>query len=176
MAADSLPVWLSAGKPIAAVALAQLQERGILHFADPVTKFISEFGQLGKEKITLRHILTHTAGFRFLPHFDRSASWDQIIADICAMPIEPGWIPGQTAGYHPLTSWFILGEVIHRVDGRPFDQYVRDEIVLPLDMPDFWIGMPLEKYELYGNRIALPTRTATPHQPSAPQWGIPRSH
>jgi CubicO group peptidase (beta-lactamase class C family) len=173
MTAASLPVWLSAGKPITAVALAQLQERGQIHFDDPVTKFIPEFAQHGKEKIILRHILTHTAGFRFLPHYDYSASWDQIISDICAMPIEPGWIPGQTAGYHPLTSWFILGEVIHRTDGRPFNDYVREEIFLPLDMPDFWIGMPIDRYEQYGRRIALPHQTRHAPPSIAPQWEPP---
>jgi CubicO group peptidase (beta-lactamase class C family) len=173
--ADSLPVWMSAGKPIGAVALAQLQERGLLRFDDPVINYIPEFGQNGKAAITLRHVLTHTAGFRFLPHYDYSASWEQTVADICAMPLEPGWIPGHTAGYHPLTSWFILGDLVHRAEGRPFDQYVRDEIFLPLDMPDFWIGMPIDRYESYGNHIALPHQTRHAPPTPAPQWIAPEA-
>jgi CubicO group peptidase (beta-lactamase class C family) len=173
MTADSLPVWMSAGKPIAAVALAQLQERGFLNFDDPVTKFLPEFAQLGKETITLRHILTHTAGFRHLPNYTWPDSWEKIIADICEMPLEPGWIPGRTAGYHPQTSWFILGEVIHRADGRPFDHYVRDEIFQPIDMQDFWIGIPIAQYEQYGPRIALPHQTRHVPPTVAPQWESP---
>ncbi|MES2791268.1 MAG: serine hydrolase domain-containing protein, partial [Planctomycetota bacterium] len=61
---DMLHPWMSASKPLAAVAIAQLLERGQLQLDDPVTKFIPEFEQNGKGAITVRHILTHTCGFR----------------------------------------------------------------------------------------------------------------
>src|SRR5688572_1303299 len=66
MSTDTLMLWLSAGKPLAAVALAQLREKGLVDFDDPVTRFIPEFAAGGKESITLKHILTHTAGLRFI--------------------------------------------------------------------------------------------------------------
>ena len=50
-----------------AVAMAQLWERGLLELDDRVVRFIPEFGQMGKEPITIRHILTHTGGFRAAP-------------------------------------------------------------------------------------------------------------
>jgi CubicO group peptidase (beta-lactamase class C family) len=40
---------------------------------------------------------------------------------------------GTQAGYHLASSWFILGELVRRLDGRPFETYVRDEIFAPLD-------------------------------------------
>ena len=47
----------------------------------------------------------------------------------------------------------VLGEVVARVSGVPFEQYVRDEIFLPLGMNDCWVGMPDDRYEAYGERI-----------------------
>ena len=50
-------------------------------------------------------------------------------------------MPGQRAGYHPTSAWFILGEIVRRVDGRPFARYVREAIFAPLGMHDCFIGM-----------------------------------
>src|SRR5688500_19012468 len=66
MRRDTLVLWMSAGKPAAAVAVAQLWERGRLDLDDPVAKHVPEFGARGKEAITVRHLLTHTGGFRGL--------------------------------------------------------------------------------------------------------------
>lgn len=149
MASDTVNLWLSSSKPIAAVAIAQLWERGQLAIDDRVAQHLPEFGTGGKESISLRHLLTHTGGFRGPLNNFTGGSWDEIIARICAMRLEPSWVPGQKAGYHIATSWFILGELIRRIDGRSFDRYVREEIFLPLGMNDCWIGMPAEQFQQY---------------------------
>lgn len=144
-----LTVWFSSTKPITAVALAQLWERGLLEWDDPVVRHLPEFAAHGKERITLRHLLTHTGGIRMLnvgwPH----EPWAAIVAKIAAMRPEPRWIPGRKAGYHHASSWFILGEVLRRIDGRPIERYVREEIFEPLGMDDSWIGMPVERFRHY---------------------------
>ena len=184
MRPDSLNLWMSASKPVAAVAIAQLWQQGLLDLDNPVIRFIPEFGVNGKSSITLRHILTHTTGFRAPPkHAD--APWDQIIADLCESLLEAGWVPGQKAGYHTISSWYILGEIIRRLDGRPYQQYVREAIFLPLGMNDSWVGMPLEQLQKYGQRIAPmhklasdgqmipldPAHTATVTRPGDTGWG-----
>src|SRR5262249_55794594 len=143
----------SSGKPITAVAIAQLWERGRLELDDVVSKHIPEFGVRGKEAITIRHLLTHTGGFRAVIGLSWNDSFEQAVAKICAAPLEPRWVPGQTAGYHPTTSWYILAEIVQRLDGRRIDQYAREEILLPLGMNDSWISMPPETYRAYGDRI-----------------------
>src|SRR6187455_1190214 len=60
MRRDTLMLWLSAGKPISAVAVAQVWERGLLDLDDPVATHIPEFAANGKDVVTIRHILTHT--------------------------------------------------------------------------------------------------------------------
>ena len=176
MMPDSLMLWLSASKPIAAVAMAQLMELGRLDLDDRIAHIIPEFAARGKEPITLRHILTHTCGFRFVETGWPDASWEEIIARLCDAALEKNWIIGQTAGYHPNTSWFILGEIIRRLDGRPFEQYVRDEIFLPLGMSDCWIGMPEEQFEQYGDRIGRLMQTDKHPPRELPPWNRPESY
>lgn len=154
MQRDHLVLWLSATKPVGAVAIAQLWERGRLELDDPVARHLPEFGVHGKEKITLRHLLTHTAGVRLLDVGWPRISWDEVVTRICESKIEPGWVVGEKAGYHLASSWFLLGEIIRRIDGRPFELYVRAEIFEPLGMLDSWIGMPVARFAAYGSRIA----------------------
>ncbi len=154
LASDALMLWLSAGKPIAAVAVARLWERGLLELDQPVADILPEFAANGKAGVTLRHVLTHTGGFPRAERLWRLAPWDEILARITAAPLEAGWIPGQRAGYHVASGWYVLGEVVRRLDGRPFEEYVREEIFEPLGMFDSWIGMPAGRFRAYGDRIA----------------------
>jgi len=156
MTSDSLMLWWSSTKPSAAVAIAQLWERGLLDIEAPVTTYIPEFAAKGKDAVTVRHVLTHTGGFRFADgRWAFRKPWDEIIARICDAPLEEGWLPGRKAGYHPSSGWFILGELVRRIDGRPFDSYVREEVFEPLGMYDCWVGLPPERYREYGDRIGV---------------------
>jgi len=155
MTPDTIMLWLSASKPVTAAAVMQLVERGKLALDEPVAAVIPEFAQHGKDGITLRHLLVHTGGFRWVLFDPEHTSWSDTIAQICAARPERGWIPGEKAGYHPYSSWYILGELVRRVDGRTIDQYVRQEIFLPLGMLDSWIGMPLEERDRYRERMGV---------------------
>lgn len=154
MSTEHLMLWFSSSKPVAAVAIAQLWERGQLALDDPVARHIPEFGVAGKQAVTLRQILTHTGGFRLLRIGWPKDSWEAILQRICAARLEPRWVPGLTAGYHQASSWFVLGEIVRRLDGRRFEHYVRDEIFEPLGMDDSWIGMPEELYDFFAPRLA----------------------
>lgn len=162
MTPDTLMLWLSSTKPIGAVALLQLIERGQLALDDPVCRYVSEFGTRGKEAITVRHLLTHTGGFRWIDTGWPDTTWDEIIARICAAKVERDWKPGEKAGYHMFTSWYILGELVRRIDTRPFSQYVRDEMFTPLGMLDSWVGMSSEQFATYGMRIGQLADTEKP--------------
>lgn len=155
MTTETLTLWLSACKPITAVAIAQLLERGRLGLDDPVADFLPEFSAQGKQGVTIGHLLTHTAGLRFVETGWPLTTWSEIIDRICQTRLEPDWIPGKRARYDAANSWFILGEVIRRIDGRPCEHFVRDEIFVPLGMADSWIGMPPERYRAYGERLGI---------------------
>ncbi|HEX4054927.1 MAG TPA: serine hydrolase domain-containing protein [Tepidisphaeraceae bacterium] len=153
MTPNSIPLWLSAGKPFAAVAIAQFWEAGQLDLDDPVVRFIPEFAARGKQAVTIRHLLTHTAGLRWV---EWSPSWQEMISRICNAPLEPRWIPGQTAGYHPFTTWYLLGEIIRRLDPthRPYEAFIAEEVFRPLGMTDCFFAMSPDQYRAYAARIA----------------------
>ena len=174
MRADTINLWMSAVKPVAAVAIAQLRERGLLDWDDRVARFVPEFGVNGKERITVRHLLTHTGGFRMGATSWTPEPWEQTVARVCAARLEPRWVPGEKAGYHPSSAWIMLGEIVRRVDPqqRTYDAYVRREIFEPLGMDDSWIGMPPERYRAYGRRIGGMYETS--REPAAgPNEGVP---
>ena len=159
MEPDTVMLWLSCTKAVVAVAIARLWERGRLALDDSVARYIPEFAQNDKAKITIRHILTHTSGFRSAATGWPKASNQKIIERLCAARIEPGWILGKTAGYHVFTSWFILGELIRRLDGRPCEDYIRDEIFEPLGMHSSWLALTPEQYAALGPRLGIMQNT-----------------
>ena len=145
-----LMLWLSSTKPVPAVAVAQLWERGLLELDDPVALHVPEFAANGKEGITLRHLLTHTAGIRML-----DTGWPRGLLGRDHRPDlrhearaalgarREGRLPPGVELVHPRRGRS------SRVGGRPFDRYVREEIFEPLGMADSWIGMPPERYLAY---------------------------
>lgn len=135
-------LWLSSTKPLAALAVATLWERGRLGLDDPVARHLEEFAAGGKQGVTIRHLLTHTGGFRMLDTGWPELDWDAIVARVCARRLEPGWTPGRKAGYHLASSWFVLGELVRRLDGRPFERWVREELFEPLGAASCWVGIP----------------------------------
>ena len=165
MTADTLVLWLSSTKPVVAAAVLQLVERGRLELDRPVADYLPAFAAGGKESVTIRHLLTHTAGFRFVELGWPESDWDEIMARLCGSRLERGWVPGEKAGYHPLTSWYILGELVRLADGRPLPEYMRAEIFLPLGMDDCWVGMPPARYREYGERLALLPNMEKPERP-----------
>lgn len=158
MRTDTLLLWLSAGKPVTAVAIGMLVERGKLGWDDAVVKHIPEFAPAEhpeKAAVTIRHLLTHTGGFRAADLQYPFMSWDETIAKICAAGLERGWTPGKKAGYHAHSSWYILGEIIRRVDGRACEVFLREEIFEPLGMNDTWLALSPERFAAYGERMGV---------------------
>ena len=156
MQRDTLMLWRSATKPIVAVAIAMLVERDKLKLSDPVARWIPEFAAHGKNSIRLEHLLTHTAGMRSADlSLQEDMPWDAALRAILDAKPEPRTEPGAQAGYHLNSSWYVLGELIRRLDGRNCAQFVREEIFEPLQMTDCWIGMDAARYRNYGDRIGI---------------------
>ncbi len=150
---DDLMLWYSSSKPVTTVAILQLWDRGLLALDDPVGAYIDGWGA-GKERCTLRQVLTHTGGFPMLTGgetFDEDIAYRDAVARIAAHPAE--WEPGTAAGYHASSGWKVLGAVVEAVDGRPIRRYVREEIFGPLGMSNCRLGIPLDEQQLLGERI-----------------------
>jgi CubicO group peptidase (beta-lactamase class C family) len=145
-------LWYSAGKPLTTVAVLQLWEQRRLELDELVAKFVPSWGA-GKERATIRHLLTHTGGFPMLvtDTFDRDVSYADGVAAVAAAPAQ--WEPGTAAGYHASSSWRILGAIVEAVDGRPIREYVRDEVLAPLGVSDTSLGFSLDEQARLGDRI-----------------------
>ena len=160
MRTDSIVQWFSSGKPITAIGLAQLFERGLIQIEAPVSNYLSEFAANGKETVTVEHLLTHTGGFRGADKFPADLPWEEMVRKTCEMPLEENWIPGERGGYSTTSAWFILGEIIQRLTGEQFDDVVKRHVMEPIGMNDSWLRLPFEKYKAYGDRLALMHDTA----------------
>jgi CubicO group peptidase (beta-lactamase class C family) len=155
MQPDSINLWFSAGKPIAAVALGILKDRGLIDFDAPVGNYWPEFARNGKEGITLRQVLTHTGGFRTAEIADRLTTHEEVLAAIAAAPLEPDWVPGEKAAYHATSGWHVLGEFVRRVSGVSYDEFTRREIFEPLGMVSSTFAITPSRNASLGGSVAV---------------------
>lgn len=151
MTTDSLVCWFSACKPLTAMALALLYERGELDLDDPVQRYLPDFGH-GKESCTLRHVLTHQGGFPHAASHADTLEWGAVLEQVCAHPAE--FEPGSKAAYHSTSAWFVLGEVIQRVDGRPLERFLTEELLQPLGMEQTRLTVTAEHHGALQGRLA----------------------
>ncbi|HEY6318529.1 MAG TPA: serine hydrolase domain-containing protein [Acidimicrobiia bacterium] len=164
---DDVMLWYSAGKPLTTVAVLQLWERGRLALDDRVATFLPGWGE-GKERCTLRHVLTHTGGFPMWGDagYDRDVSFAESLAATVATPAQ--WAPGTVAAYHAASGWRVLGGVVEAVDGRTIERYLAEEVCGPVGMTSSSLGIPLAVQAELGDRIVpvvwtghqFPTRDA----------------
>lgn len=154
MRPDSINLWLSAGKPIGAVAIELLKQDGLLEIDDAVAKYWPEFGANGKEQITIKHLLTHTAGIRTAETAASTTNIDEANSVLANARIERDWEPGKKAGYHASSGWQVLAEVIRRISGQPYDKFVHERIFLPLRMESSSFMLTAQDAEALGNRFS----------------------
>jgi CubicO group peptidase (beta-lactamase class C family) len=137
-ALDSIFLLASITKPIVATAIMRLVEQGRLTLADPIVKYIPEFETFGKGAVTVWHLLTHTSGL------DESGWWREILFDRqataggllrIANQSALRYAPGTRYEYNTLT-FALLGELIARLSGLAYPDYLRREIIEPLGMRD----------------------------------------
>lgn len=142
---DTLFNVYSVTKAVAATALHILADRGQIDYEAPVSRYWPEYAAKGKERTTVRDVLTHRACVPQMPAGmtpERLCDWawmTQAIADL-----EPLAEPGTKTLYLSMTFGWIVGELVRRVDlkHRSLGQFVREEIAEPLGISDLWIGLP----------------------------------
>ena len=151
---DTMVIVRSATKGLAAMTLALAHSRGWLDYDERVCTYWPEFGQLGKDKITVRQLLAHQAGlFAFDEPVDRSVVADlDRLAEVMARQ-SPAWEPGMRQAYHAVSIGFYEGELLRRVDPqhRSLGQFFQEEIATPLEL-DFHIRVP---EEIPNSRLAI---------------------
>jgi CubicO group peptidase (beta-lactamase class C family) len=144
--AQTLFYLFSGTKPLVSIALLQQIERGKAGLDDPVAVHWPAFARNGKERVTLRHLLSHRGGFPTTPPDLPPARWadeDAVREAVAAMPLESA--AGTVSAYHFLTQHWVCAELVRRLDGRPIQDYLREEITGPLGMTDTFLGLPADE-------------------------------
>ncbi len=132
---------LSAGKPLAALAIALLEERGLLDVEAPISRIFPAFGRHGKENITTLDVLTHRSGL-LMPDFVRKPHlWGSREAIQKALIETAPTYPRGTLAYHPYECGWILSEIVQRIDGRRLAEFFAEEIASPLKLPALHFGL-----------------------------------
>lgn len=128
----------SISKGWSAMCLQVLFDRGEFNFEMRVADVWPEFAANGKDKITMRHIVDHTAGVLGVAPVGTLLDWDgggwdnlDAIAERLAAS-KPAWEPGTKCGYHAVTFGWLAGEIVRRIDGRTLGTFFREEITEPL--------------------------------------------
>ncbi|MER6434134.1 serine hydrolase domain-containing protein [Streptomyces sp900105245] len=141
---DTLTGVNSTTKNMTALCALILADRGELDLSAPVAAYWPEFAAAGKEKVLVRHVLSHTAGLPDLSGpttVEELYDWDSVTAGLAAQA--PEWEPGTAAGYHALTFGFLMGEIVRRITGRSLGEFFAEDVAKPLGA-DFHIGLPTE--------------------------------
>ena len=173
-------VW-SAGKGVDATLVHLLVERGLLSYETRLAELWPEFAAHGKQDITVAHVLTHMSG---IPQIPADVTPDEVL-DWGAMRrrmerLTPLWKPGTASGYHAMTYGWLVGEIVQRIDGRRFADFVRAEICAPLGIRDLYFGIPAEEEP----RVAVLEDASDPVLPppadvlkvtATPAWRYPPS-
>jgi CubicO group peptidase (beta-lactamase class C family) len=160
--ADTLFRVASITKTFTATAIVQLRDQGKLRLDDPLVKHLPEFAAVVNpfgpiEDVTLRRVASHSSGLMGEPptdhwstlRFPTREEWLAVLPQVrVAIP------PGSAFKYSNL-GYTLLGEVIERLSGRPYVDYMREAIFEPL-------GLASTTYEL---RDVLRPRAAPGHQP-----------
>ena len=167
--------WASVTKTMTGIAIMQLRDRGLLSLDDPIVKYVPELSAVhnpfgGTGAITLRQLMSHSAGFRggTWPWRDHDwqpfepQRWDQLVAMLPYTRVE--FKPGSRFGYSN-PGIVYLGQVIERLSGEDYEVYVDKNILKPLGMHASYFDrtpphlLPHRSHSYYirdGKRVAAP--------------------
>jgi CubicO group peptidase (beta-lactamase class C family) len=134
-------VMFSSTKPLVASAVWLLLADGRLDLGTKVADLVPEFATNGKDVVTLEQVLLHTSGFPHAPmhprlwhdrqgRLERFSQW------------RLNWEPGTAFEYHPSSAHWVLAELIERVSGQDFRDFINERVGDALGLPKLRLGVP----------------------------------
>ena len=168
-AADTVYRWWSMTKIPTAIAILQLQEQGRLSLDDPVVRhlpfFKVRYPAPTSRVVTVRHLLNHSSGLPDLgfgltrwvhlegePPVNQTAFAEKVLPDHATLVFEPG-----THAVYSNLGYIVLGAIIEKVAGQPYEDYVREHILIPLRMTqtDFIMTKAMRAHRAAGSQPLL---------------------
>ena len=115
-------------------------DKNLFSLDDPVVKYLPEFSQNGKEKVTIKNLLLHNSGLpAFKRYYKNYSSADELIKDIYKTPLS--YEPGSKTVYSDL-GFITLAKIVEQVTGKGFDVFCKEEIFIPLQMNSTFFNPP----------------------------------
>jgi CubicO group peptidase (beta-lactamase class C family) len=160
-------------KPICVTALMTLFDRGEFGLDDPLRKFLPQFTGDGRERVTLRHLLTHVSGLPDqLPENEalrkQHAPLPEFIKHALRTPLQ--FVPGSRYQYSSL-GILLATHVAERISGTGLREFVDRTVLQPLGLRHAALG--LGRFAL-GDMVPCQTERAAPESgagdPSAKDW------
>jgi CubicO group peptidase (beta-lactamase class C family) len=144
---DTIVLIWSATKGLGSACLLHVLQEHRVDIGQRVAGIWPEFGQAGKEHITLAQLLSHQAGLCALDEPADLLDYEEVIRALEKQ--QPLWPPGTGHGYHARTFGFLLDELVRRIAGKTLSDYWQRTFALALNL-DLWIGLP----ETENDRVA----------------------
>ncbi len=141
---DTLVLVWSATKGLASACLLHALDHAGYDLSTRVAEFWPEFGQAGKDALTVGEVTSHRAGLAALDDANLSVL-DHAGVALAVERQKPFWKTGEGHGYGPRTYGFIADEMVRRLSGRTLGEYWRQHFGEPLKL-DLWIGLPEEEH------------------------------
>lgn len=166
---ESVFYLASISKPMTATAVMILADRGKLSLEDKVQKYLPEFTGGERDKVLVRHLLSHTSGLPdMLPENEalrtRHAPLKEYVAIACQTPLL--FSPGTRTSYQS-SGILLAAEIAERVSGRPLVEFMRTELFAPLGMKASSLGLGGRKLE---DTMQLQRDAPTDWAQNSPYW------
>jgi CubicO group peptidase (beta-lactamase class C family) len=156
---DTLAICFSTTKGVASTIIHRLADRGAIAYDEPVATYWPEFAAGGKERVTVRDLLTHRAG---LHSVSAVASKAEDLLDHLAMEEKLAarevHAPTRRSAYHAITYGWLLAGLARRVTGTGLADLARTEVTEPLGIDGLHIGVPEDAREFVAEPIGSALR------------------
>ena len=135
MTVDTIFDLASLTKPFGtSLAVMSLVEKGSIKLDAPIGRYLKEFRDKQYDEITIRRLLTHSAGLAaYPPNSVVSSGFPSAASAIAKMPLD--YPPGSAFQYSD-TGFILLAEAVRRVSGTPLDRYLERTVFKPLGLTD----------------------------------------
>jgi CubicO group peptidase (beta-lactamase class C family) len=137
---DTFFVIMSATKAFTSAAAWILMQEEKLRPEDRAAQFVPEFGENGKDAVTVEQLLIHTSAIPYAPHWQKDwGDRKRRLERLAQWRLDHA--PGEKFVYHISANFWPVAEIIERSSGQAFHDFVRTRIAEPLGIPDLRVGV-----------------------------------
>jgi CubicO group peptidase (beta-lactamase class C family) len=170
---ETLAISFSTTKGVASTIVHRLADRGELDYDEPVATYWPEFAAGGKERVTIRHLLTHRAGLHSVRAVVRRAEdlLDHVGLEhkLAARAVRA---PTERSAYHAITYGWLVAGLARRITGHGLADLARIEVTDPLAITGLHIGVPDEAREFVAEPVGAALRQlGSTADFTRPLWG-----